>query len=127
VQNTLGEHIARLSTPSEILIHDLIVHEDLDYAFSPDISLYNQLPSAPEYPASGRDQGLLPVHEKVIELGRGPAGLTTVELPQYKSMIQAVHERLGWNADQFHGFRFKMRYPPIPAMAVLRYDLTERP
>lgn len=125
--NVLGEHIARLSTPSEILIHDLFVHEDLDYAFSPRIALYNQLPSAPEYPASGRDQGLLPVEEKVIELGRGPSGLMTVEIPQYKSMIEAVYDRLGWEAGRFHGFRFKMRYPPIPALAVLRYDLTGKP
>ena len=108
--NVLGEHIARLSTPSELLIHDLFVHEDLAYAFSPRIALYNQLPSAPEYPSSGRDQGLLPV-----------------EIPQYKSMIEAVYDRLGWEAGRFHCFRFKMRYPPIPALAVLRYDLSERP
>jgi hypothetical protein len=125
--NVLGEHIARLSTPSEYLIHDLFVHEDLAYAFSPRISLYNQLPSAPEYPVSGRDQGLLPAEEKVVELGKGPSGLMTVEIPEYRSMVEGVYDRLGWEAGRFHGFRFKMRYPPIPALAVLRYDLTERP
>ena len=53
--------------------------------------------------------------------------MMTVEIPQYKSMIEAVHDRLGWEAGRFHGFRFKMRYPPIPALAVLRYDLTGKP
>ncbi|MHC4943895.1 MAG: hypothetical protein ACYTG7_12835 [Planctomycetota bacterium] len=125
--NTLGEHIARISTPAEILIHDLFVHEDLDYAFSPSISMYSLLPSAPEYPTAGRDQGLLPVAEKVIELGQGLNGVTTTEIPGYKQMIQSVYGQLGWKAGKFHGFRFKMRYPPIPSLAVLRYDLREQP
>jgi hypothetical protein len=103
------------------------VHDDLDYAFSPSISMYSLLPSAPEYPEAGRDQGLLPVAEKVTELGRGLNGVLTTEIPAYKQMIQAVHDQLGWKAGAFHGFRFKMRYPPIPALAVLRYDLPEAP
>ncbi|MFH2115354.1 MAG: hypothetical protein ABIJ86_12695, partial [Spirochaetota bacterium] len=123
--NTLGEHIGRLGTPVELLIHDLFVHQDLSYAFSPEISLYNQLPCAPAYPASGRDQGLLPVHEKVIELGQGLSGILTSEFPTYKSMIKSVYDRLNWKAEKFHGFRFKMRYPPIPSLAVLRYDLVD--
>lgn len=125
--NTLGEHIARLGTPVEYLIHDLYVHDDLSYAFSPDISFYNQLPCAPEYPVSGRDQGLLPVHEKVVELGQGLSGILTSEFPDYKPMIKSVYDRLNWKASEFHGFRFKMRYPPIPSLAVLRYDLVDGP
>jgi len=125
--NTLGEHIARLSTPVEIMIHDLFVHEELDYAFSPNISLYSTLPSAPPYPTAGRDQGLLPVQEKVIDLGQGLSGVMTPEMPEYKQMVQSVYTRLGWKASKFHCFRFKMRYPHIPSLAVLRYDLIEGP
>jgi len=125
--NTLGEHIARLSTPAELLIHDLFVHRDLEYAMAPGIWLYSQLPGGPVYPEAGRDRGLLPVHERVIKLGRGLAGVMTPEIPRYKQMLKAVHKRLRWNADEFHGFRFKMRFPPVPSLAVLRYDLIERP
>lgn len=125
--DTIGEHITRLSTPSELLIHDLFVHQDLDYALSPDILLYNQLPGGPTYVPADPDQGRMPLHDKVVELGRGVSGVTTPEVPQYRRMVQTVYQRLAWDAGLFHGFRFKMRYPPIPTLAVLRYDLPERP
>lgn len=125
--DSIGEHIARMSTPVEVLVHDLFVHEELSHAFNPEICLYSQLPGGPMYPMSGRNQGRLPLHEKVIDLGRGTSGLMTLEVPRYKLMLQSVYERLGWDEGKFHGFRFKMRYPPIPSLAVLRYDLPEPP
>ena len=125
--DTIGEHVARMSTPVEVLVHDLFVHQDLKHAFAPDVGLYSQLPGGPMYPGSGRNQGELPLHERVIDLGQGTSGLMTLEVPQYKVMLQSVYDRLGWDADAFHGFRFKMRYPPIPSLAVLRYDLPESP
>jgi hypothetical protein len=124
--DTLGEHFARLNTPVEFMIHDLFVHEDLEYALAPEIFLYSQLPGGPVYPSAGRAGGLLPLYEKVIDLGKGISGVTTPEVLQYRQMVQAVYDRLGWDAAKFHGFRFKMRYPPIPSLAVLRYELPEK-
>jgi hypothetical protein len=124
--DTLGEHFARLSTPTEMMIHDLFVHKDLESALKPRIHIYSQLPGGPVYPQSGRDRGEIPVYDKVIELGKGPRDIVTPEVPRYRRMVQSVYDRLGWDADEFYGFRFKMRYPPIPTMAVLRYDLPEK-
>lgn len=127
VNDTLGEHWARLSTPVELLIHDLFVHKDLDYALSPEIFLYSMLPGGPVYPVSGRDCGMLPVAEKVFDLGLGLNGVTTPEIKQYKQMVQSIYDRVGWDSEMFYGFRFLMRYPPIPSLAILRYELPERP
>ena len=124
--DTLGEHFARLSTPTEMMIHDLFVHKDLESALSPKIHLYSQLPGGPVYPQSGRDRGEIPVYDKVIELGKGPRDIVTPEVPRYRRMVQSVYDRLGWVADEFYGFRVKMRYPPIPSLAVLRYELPEK-
>ncbi|MCP4246032.1 MAG: hypothetical protein GY778_03190 [bacterium] len=124
--DTIGEHLARLYTPVELLIHDLFVHKDLSYAFSPELFLYSQLPSGPAFPTAGRDRGLLPVAERVIDLGGGPPDVVTPELPRYPHMIRSVFDRLKWDATDFRGFRVKMRYPPIPTLAILRYDLPER-
>lgn len=124
--DTIGEHLVRLSTPVELLINDLFVHRDLEYAMSPQVNLYSQLPGGQAYPAAGRDRGKLPLHEKLIHLGVGTSGVLTPEFPQYKKMIESVHDRLGWNPDLFHGFRLRMRYPPIPTIAVMQYDLPER-
>jgi hypothetical protein len=121
--DTIGEHGARLYTPTELALHDLFVHRDLTYALTPEIYLYSQLPSMPSYPACGRDKGVLPLWEKVQSLGNSPPDALTPELPQYRHMIQRVFERAGWNANDFFGFRFRMRYPPIPTLAILRYEL----
>lgn len=121
--DTIGEHYARLYTPVEVLIHDLFVHRDLTYALSPQILLYSQLPSGPMYPAAGRERGLLDVSEPVIALGGCPPDTLTTEIPQYGRMIRSVIDRMGWNLQEFHGFRFRLRYPPIPTLAVWRYQL----
>jgi hypothetical protein len=47
-------------------------------------------------------------------------------VPFYRAMIQSVFSRVGWNAHDFHGFRLSMHYPPIPTLALYRYELPER-
>jgi hypothetical protein len=125
--DTLGEHFARLYTPVETLIHDLFVHKDLSYALEPEIFLYSQLPGGPVFPSASRDQGLIAVHDPIIQLGSGPPDVVTPEIPRYPQMVRSVFDRLGWDPTEFHGFRFRVHYPPIPTMAVWRYELPESP
>lgn len=121
--DTLGEHFARLYTPVETLIHDLFVHRDLAYAFSPQILLYSQMPGGPIFPTAPRDRGLLTVHDPIINLGGGPPDVVTPEFPQYPRMVSSVFDRLGWKADDFRALRFRLHYPPIPTVALWRYEL----
>ena len=125
--DTVGEHFARLYTPVETLIHDFFVHKDLAYALNPQMFLYSQMPGGPVFPTAGRDRGLIAVHDPVIPLGSGPPDVVTPELPHYPRMVRAVFERLQWKPEAFHGFRFRLRYPPIPTLAVWRYELPEEP
>jgi hypothetical protein len=120
---TCGEHGARLYTPTELLIHDLFVHRDLSYAMSPELAVYIQLPGGPNYPGCASDQGLLPVGDPVVALGGQPPDVLTPEFPRYSKMIHYVFERAGWDMHDFSGFRVKLRYPPVPAVAILRYPL----
>ncbi|MBK8269691.1 MAG: hypothetical protein IPK83_15905 [Planctomycetes bacterium] len=123
--DTLGEHITRLYTPAESLIHDLFVHKDLSYALSPSIHLYSQLPIDMPYPTENRNAAQLPLWERIQFLGAKPPVVLTPEYPKYRMMIQSVFDRAGWDPTDFHGFRFTMKYPPIPAVAVFRYPLPE--
>lgn len=125
--DTLGEHFGRLYTPVETLIHDLFVHQELTYAMNPQIFLYSQMPGGPVFPTAHRDEGMLNVHEPIINLGSGPPDIVTPEFPPYPKMVRAVFDRLGWRAEDFRGFRFRLRYPPIPTLAVWRYELPEKP
>jgi hypothetical protein len=122
--DTIGEHAARLNTPVELLIHDLWVHRALAYALSPQVFLYGQMPGGPSYPASGREEGLLPLHERLQALGN-PPDLVTPDWPQYPQLLRSTFDRLGWDLGEFHVFRLKLRYPPIPSLAVIRYPLAD--
>ena len=121
--DTIGEHNARLNTPAELLVHELYVHEELDHALQPQALLYSQLPSQPSYPLGGRDNGRLPLADQVQSLGFGPPDPFLAELHDYSRKLHGVFDRLGWDINRFHGFRLKVKYPPMPALAVMRYDL----
>lgn len=125
--DTIGEHNVRLYTPVELLIHDLYVHRELAYALQPETLLYNQLPNLPAYPEGGREGGRLPLPESLQDLGGGPPGTVIPELPNYAALLEGVFAARNWNLRDFHGFRLRMAFPPIPTLAVLRYDLPEVP
>jgi hypothetical protein len=125
--DTRGEHFARLYTPVETVFHDLFVHKALHYALAPELLLYSQMPGGPVFPPINPERGRLEVHDPIIDLGGSPPDLVTPEFPRYPEMVRAVFERLGWNPKDFRGFRFRLRFPPIPTLAVWRYELAEAP
>jgi len=125
-RNRFGELLVRLNTPAECLYFDFFVHRSLVFALNPDAFVYSQLPSEPGYPSGGRERGLLPFTEEVIDLG-SPPHMVTADIPRYREMFEFVCGRCGWRANEFHGFRLKLRYPPMPAVALFRFELPEQP
>ncbi len=121
-----GEHIVRLSTPVEVLYHDLYVHRSLAFAMKPRIFVYSDLPGGPTFPFDGIERGILPVSEEIIDLGDGPPNAAAAEIPNYRQMVTSAVERMGYTLGDFHGFRFRLRYPPIPTLCLYRYELPER-
>lgn len=122
----LSEYMVAVNTPAETLVHDLFLHKDIRPEHAPEVAVYSQLRSEPEYPSGGRDRGLLRFSEECLGLGASARGIVTPEFPQHHSLIERVLERLGRSADEFHGYRFRMRYPPMPAIALFRHPLPER-
>jgi hypothetical protein len=117
-----GTHTTALSTPVEVLVHDLFIHRSLQFAMNPQVKIYSQLPSGPLFPADGPDAAAIRIACAVENLG-SPADVTIPEYPAYPSLVDLVTSRLGWKAADFVGFRLRLKYPPIPAMSVLRHDL----
>ena len=118
-----GDHIVNLSTPVEELVQDLFIHRDLQVAMNPTAHVYSQLPGGPQYPAGGKNAAPLPVPTNVQDLGAGPPDPTMVEIPRYREMVEMAARRLGHALDDFAAYRFRLRYPPIPATAVMRHNL----
>ncbi|MFO0829840.1 MAG: hypothetical protein U0572_16990 [Phycisphaerales bacterium] len=126
-----GEHVVSLTTPTELLVHDVFVHRDLPLAREPESAaptarLYNQLPGFVNYPAGSRDQGLLPLSEPIVALG-SPPDLALPEYPRYGELIEHICARAACAVGDLAGFRLRLRYPPMPALAVLRYPLARPP
>lgn len=111
---------ANLSIPTEALQLDLIVHEAIEFPAGPDFMLVGRLHGNAPTPADRRENHLLPTGDRVRELGRGLPAITTPRIPRYDELVQKVLDRAGWNRDEFHGYRVTMKYPPIPATAVLK-------
>lgn len=120
-----GEHSATCDTPAELMIVDLFIHEQFDYAIPPEVKLRSLLPPAflRNHPNNHMH---LPLNEQLKDLGAGPFPLPTPEVPRYNEMVRAMFERTGWDADSFRGFRMKIAYPPCPTALVLRYQLPVR-
>jgi hypothetical protein len=121
-----GEHLVYTSTPAEVLMLDLYVHRSCAFALKPEVAVYTNLPGGPIYPNDGRERGLIPVFEEIIDLGAGPPDTTAPTFPRYGQMVEYGIARLGHAPKDFHGFRFRLRYPPIPAVALYRYELPQK-
>ncbi|MBY0313353.1 MAG: hypothetical protein K2W85_14890 [Phycisphaerales bacterium] len=121
-----GDHVVIVSTPAEELFHDVFVHNDLAWAFDVSAHLYGQLPGGPQYPTSGPDAPKLPVPTDIIDLG-SPPQIVTQDIPRYDEMITLGARRLGHELTSFRAFRYRLRYPPIPTMSVIRHPLLKRP
>ena len=119
----MGEHGLHFWTPVETAIVDLFIHRSLIFAMQPVVRVYSELPGGPKYPTEGRDIGRLPMPEDVIDLGMGPPDTTTPEIPRYRELMEFAVGRMGFALKDFHGFRYRLSYPPIPAMALLQHPL----
>jgi hypothetical protein len=122
------DHVQRLGcalvTPVELLQLDLIVSERLPWARNPEVVLYSQLDGSSSS-LDEQDDQRLPLLETVHELGRGTSTMASPDVPGYSDMLQLAFERTGWAGETFRGYRFVMRYPPIPTTVAFVSPLPE--
>lgn len=122
IPDETGDHIVLLSTPVEELIHDIYIHKDLAFAMNPTAHVYSQLPGGPQYPSAGPDAPQLPMPVEVIDLGV-PTQVVTPEVPGYHEISEFGAQSIGCALTDFRAFRYRLRYPPIPTMSILRHAL----
>ncbi|HLP83111.1 MAG TPA: hypothetical protein VK157_02075 [Phycisphaerales bacterium] len=123
VPNDTGEHGSRISTPAELFIHDLYIHESLQFAHDVNGFVFGQLPGGPRYPHGATDDTALPLGTEVMDLGVSPPAMTTPEMPRYEQLVRYALARVNSKPEDFRGYRMKLRYPPIPSMSLLRHPL----
>jgi hypothetical protein len=112
--------------PSEVLIHDIIVRDDLFPQASPQVEVFHDFNCEP-FGEPHRNHDRLPMGESVIYLGRGLDVLETPEVPRYQEMIREAMRRVGWDPSRFNVYRCRVEFPIVPSLLRIKFDLPERP
>lgn len=124
-RNEYGEFHTHNGTPAELLVTDLLVHDDVPVDLPPEAVLISRMAAGVSGALSPHEEGELPLHERVIELGHPPS-MSIAQIPDYPAMLQTAFDRMGWRHTDFRGYRLLMRFPPIPTSLVMRFKLAER-
>ncbi|MCK4872679.1 MAG: hypothetical protein KAS72_08140 [Phycisphaerales bacterium] len=117
---------AMIRQPVEVLIHDLLLHEDWVGPTVPDVLVFGDH-RADMASLEDRQCDLLPLQASVMYLGRGSSVLHTPDVPNHPAMVRYAFDQLGWEQERFHVYRCRIEYPVMPSSAVLRFALPEAP
>ncbi len=114
---------AGIRTPCEVYIADHIVHKSIFPDAKRELCLYSELISQ----TARGDSDQLEVAEKLTHLGMGLHRIRTVDVPEYHSILHRAFRRIGFDPNDFHVYRIRLRYPPIPTSAMVKFDLPSGP
>ena len=120
----VGEHGVAVNTPTEQLVHDLIVHESLAFARPYEAALYSTLANGPGFPSPDAEEARLPVPANIVDIGRADT-LHLTGYPSYVRMLKQATRSIGRELSEFRAFRVSISYPPVPSMLVQRHPLLE--
>lgn len=118
-----GSHI---TLPVETLVFDLLIHQQLALD-APTVMIFGRPDGTPYGPDTAREENLIPVTERCINLAGRPPAVSSPLIPRYAELMQSVFDRLGFPADEFRGHRLVLKHPPMNSTVVLRSPLPEGP
>lgn len=124
-QNEFGEHALPVSVPTEWLMCDLQVHKDFSFAFDPKVYAHAYI-GGDSTRVTESELTQLPLSEIVQSIGSLPPVVATPLLTEYPDIVNCVYHRLGWKGEEFIGYRFLMKYPPLHAHIIMQHGLCER-
>jgi hypothetical protein len=102
---------AEVSTPVDTLVFDALVHEDILFG-EPSLHIYDtSFEGVADVNDPTRDMDRLDLHESIQPLGAGLSRFRTADSPRYVELLRLVCDKLGWNGDQFRGYRSRIEYP----------------
>lgn len=112
-------------TPSEVLIHDVLVPEGLFPSASPRVEMFHTLAGGP-FARMQPPHDRLAMRESVIYVGRGPDAVSTDDIPGYAEMLSAAFSRVGWDGSRFDVYRCRVEYPVVPSTVRVMFDLPSK-
>jgi hypothetical protein len=126
-QNMNMDLVARIRTPTAVLICDVLAHAALFGEMTPRVAVYSDLFGDALRRGPGRERYSLSSVHRVEFLGQGLGRTQTPEIPRYTRMLQYVMDRLSWDGAQFNTYRVRIELPFTPTSMVVSFDLLDRP
>ncbi len=109
-----------LVTPSEAVILDMFLHNDLEFATLPEALLLDRLSVEPGFNPGLDDQHKIPLSAGPMLLGNGVTGASTPLFPQYTELVKYAMEKLDSDPSDFRCYRLQLSFPPVPSAVVMR-------
>lgn len=125
-EDSTGECGAAITTPSEALMFDLIVHRDLEFAMNPEVLVFSKLSAMGEQTPARDDESVLPINAQTVNLPGVPPAVATPMIPRYTEIAELAVSRLGRDLSEFRARRVVIDYPPLDSHVVLRFELPKR-
>ena len=122
-----GYYFATINTPVEVLLFDVIVHEDVYPGREPQLVIHDVTTTGPvDVNDPDRDLDRLDLAESIQSLGRGTARIRVPEMPRYPELVRSVIGRLGWRGESFRAYRCRVEYPIYGTQVSLAFEPPER-
>lgn len=108
-------------TPAERLCYDVLLPRDVA---TPTVRVHSTMQG--EHPYL-RDEtfGTIPTYESLEALGQADGAPVSPDVPRQRELLEWLLAELGIRAADFMLWRFRMRFPPIPACIGLRYNVPQ--
>ncbi len=123
----LGYFFAEVVPPGELLQFDVLVHRDVYPGQDPRLFIYDTCFEGVASPNNrARDNDRLDMLESVESLGEGLARVRSGDVPRYAEMVRHVFASVGWDAQEFRGYRVRVDYPIYGSQVMLAFKAPER-
>lgn len=121
-----GEHVALMQTPAEGHVFDLLMHKSVQVPIDPRVEVYSLFPGSIHHPHPGSEQSRLPVPTDLEELTIDDLTPPCPELDRYHELLELSASRLETKLSDYRMFRYRLAYPPVPAMCVVSHGLRKK-
>lgn len=123
LQPAIGEVWSLQHLPARTLVFDTFLHRDIARRCIPSLEVHLWRPDVGGH-AAARWSTRLPGGPRLEVLGSGLGATATTIYPRFRDLLESTFSRVGWDPDEFVGYRCEVPYPVWRAGYCMLFDFT---